>query len=77
MAQCLHEGETRAALLRKKGSVLRCAVPRRAFYPEFQSEGTRLRSVKSGKAFIRGALHPGTTCIAFMGFAQGTEREER
>ena len=55
MAQCLHEEETRAVLLRKKGPVRRRAVPGRALYPECLSEGTRQRSVQSGKA-----LHPGT-----------------
>ena len=54
MAQCLHEGETRAVILRKKGPVRRHAVPGRALFPEFFSEGTRLRSVKSGKALLSG-----------------------
>jgi len=49
VAQCLHEGETQAVLLRKKGPVRCRAVPCRALYPEFLSRGTRLRSVKSGK----------------------------
>ena len=59
MAQCLHEGETRAVILRKKGPVRRRAVPGRALYPEFFSEGTRLRSVKSGKALYPGSALSG------------------
>jgi len=55
VAQCLHEGETRAVFLRKKGPVRRRAVPGRALDPEFLSEGTRLRSIISGKA-----LYPGS-----------------
>jgi len=47
-------------------------VPGRALYPKFQSNGTRLRSVESGKA-----LYPGKTYIALMGFSQGTEGKER
>ena len=59
MAQCLHEGETRAVFLRKKGPVRRRALPGRALYPEFLSEETELRSVKSGKAFHRGSASSG------------------
>ena len=78
MAQCLHEGETRAVLLREKGPVRRRTVPGRALYPEFLSEGTRLiGALKAGKRNIRGALYPGKIYIALMGFAQGTEGKER
>jgi len=55
MAQCLHEGETRAVLLRKTGPVCHCVVPGRSLYPDFLSERTRLRSVKSGKALNHGS----------------------
>ena len=74
MAQRLHEEETRAVILRKKGPVRRRAVPGRALYPEFFSEGTRLRgALKAGTRYIRGALYPGKRYNALMGFAQGTE----
>jgi len=59
VAQCLHEGETQAVLLRKREPVGRRAVPGRALYPEFSSKGTRLRSVISGKALYPGAQYPG------------------
>jgi len=60
VAQRLHEGEMRAVLLSKKEPVRRRAVPGRAFYPEFLSDGTRLRSVKSGRA-----LYPGSATTEF------------
>jgi len=59
VALCLREGETRAVLLRIKGPVRRRAVPGRALYPEIFSEGTRLRSVKSGKALYPGSAISG------------------
>jgi len=37
---------------KQKGPVRRRAVLGRALYPEFFSEGTRLRSVNGGKSFI-------------------------
>ena len=43
----------------KKGPVRRRAVPGRALYPEFSSEGTRLRSVISGKALNPGSVLSG------------------
>jgi len=61
----------------QKGPVRRRAVPGRALYPEFSSEGTRLRSVKNGKAIYPGSALSGKTCIALMGFAQGTKGKER
>ena len=59
MTQCVHEGETRAVLLRMKQPGRRLAVPGRALYPEFLPEGTELRSVKSGKALYRGSAISG------------------
>jgi len=59
VAQCSHEGETRAVLLRKKGLVRRCSVPVRAFHAEFLSEGTRQRSFKSGRALYPGSAISG------------------
>ena len=56
MAQCLHERETQAVSLRKKGPVCRRAVSDRALYPEFLYEGTRLRgALKAEKRYIWGA----------------------
>jgi len=60
-----------------KGPVRRRAVPGRALHPEFLPEGTRLRSVKSGKSLYPGSAFKGKTYIACMGFAQGTEGKER
>jgi len=77
VAQCLHEGETQAVLLRKKGPVRCRAVPCRALYPEFLSKGTRLRSVKSGKPLTGERNIREKKYIALMGFAQGTEGKER
>jgi len=59
VAQCLHEEETRAVLLRRKGPVRRCALPGRALYPDFLSQGTGLRSVISGKALYPGSAMSG------------------
>jgi len=60
VVQCLHKRETRA-VLRKKGPVHRRAMPGRTgtLYPEFLSEGTRLKSVKSGKALYPGSAISG------------------
>ena len=77
MTQCLHEGATRAAYYVKNEPVCRQAVPGRPLHPEFLSEGTRLRSVKSGIALYPGSAICGRTYIARTGFAQGTEEKER
>ena len=67
MAQCLHEGEARAVSLRKKGPVRHRAVLGRALYPEFLSEGTRLRSAKSGKALYPGSAISGKNIYCSYG----------
>jgi len=70
----LAQGKTRAVLLRKIGPVCRRAVPGRALYPEFLTNGGALNA---GKRYIWGALYPEKTYIALMDFAQGTEGKER
>ena len=78
MAQCLHEGETLAVLLRKNRPVRRRAVAGRALYHQnFYLGGADRGALKTGKRYIWGALYPGKTSIPLMGFAQGTEGKER
>jgi len=43
----------------------------------FYLKGPDGGALKAGKRYIRGALYPGKTHIALMGFAQGTEENER
>ena len=70
-AQCLHEEETQAVLLRKKGPVRRRSVPGRALYPDLLSERTRLRSFESGKTSYPGSVINeflcSTFCLAWLG----------
>jgi len=55
----LARGRNASSIVRKKRPVRRRAVPGRALYPEFLLEGTRLRSVKSGKALYPGSALSG------------------
>jgi len=42
----------------------------------FYLKGPDRGALKEGKRYIRGALYPGKTYIALMGFAKGTEEKE-
>jgi len=77
VAQCLHYGETRGVLLRKRPARRR-AVPCRAlrYIRNFNLMGPDCGALKAGKRYIRKALYPGKTYIALKGFAQGAEGKE-
>jgi len=70
VAQCLHEGETRAVLLRKKGPVRRCAG--QSVISGIFTRRDNWGALKAGERYIGGALYPEKTYIALTGFAQGT-----
>jgi len=44
---------------------------------KFSLKGPDCGALKAGERYIQGALYPGKTYIALMGFAQGTEGKER
>jgi len=43
----------------------------------FYLKGPDRGVLKAGERYIRGALYPGKTYVALMGFAQGTQGKER